>query len=204
VLSGCTAPGPEGAGAPEIYVVGAGDTLFAIAERFHLDYRDVARWNRLGDGSLIYPGQRLRLHSPGADAPGTTQSGPSIAPPRQWQWPAAGTVVLGFGQSPKAAAGIVIAGRAGQPVMAAADGDVVYAGNGLAAYGQLVIVRHNAAWLSAYGHNAELLVQEGEHVQAGQPIGRMGPGAGLPAALHFEIRRDGAPVDPLKLLPDHP
>jgi lipoprotein NlpD len=210
LVSGCAGLGTGDAGreraTPEFYTVKAGDTLFAIARRFHVDYRDVARWNALGDGSLIYPGQRLRLRSPGATGPSSPsepRTGSLVAAP-QWQWPADGEVVLGFGQSPRAAAGIVIGGRAGQPVMAAADGEVVYSGSGLAGYGQLVIIRHNAAWLSAYGHNDELLVHEGDRVRAGQPIGHMGPGADLAAALHFEIRRDGQPLDPLELLPERP
>jgi lipoprotein NlpD len=110
-------------------------------------------------------------------------------------------VVLGFGQSPRTASGVLIAGRFGQPVLAAAAGDVVYSGSGLTGYGQLVIIRHNAAWLSAYGHNEELLVAEGVRVRSGQQIARMGAGAGYGAALHFEIRRNGNPVDPLGYLP---
>ena len=85
--------------------------------------------------------------------------------------------------------------------MSAAAGEVVYAGSGLAGYGELIIVRHDAYWLTAYGYNDRLLVGEGERVQAGQPIAHMGAGAGLTAALHFEIRRDGEPLDPLPLLP---
>ena len=86
-------------------------------------------------------------------------------------------------------------------MVAAAAGEVVYAGSGLSGYGLLAIIRHNASWLTAYGYNADLLVREGEQVRAGQAIGHMGAGAGLPAALHFEIRRNGAPLDPLGYLP---
>lgn len=188
--------------APETYEVRPGDTLFAIAARFGLDHRDVARWNRLGDGSLIYPGQRLRLRGPGTAgdpvAPATPAAG---GPPPAWRWPAEAPVALRFGESQRTASGILLAGDAGQPVVAAAAGEVVYAGSGLAGYGLLVIVRHDATWLSAYGHNAALLVREGERVAAGQEIGRMGPAAGYAGALHFEIRRNGEPVDPLAGLP---
>lgn len=213
LMTGCAGLQSQGGAAgrrtaPETYVVRSGDTLFSIARRFGIDYRDVARWNRLGDGSLIYPGQRLRLRPHGsADTAAASRAGgpaASAAPPGRWRWPADGTVVLGFGQSPKTASGIVIGGRLGQPVLAAADGDIVYSGSGLPGYGQLLIIRHNAAWLSAYGYNERLIVHEGDHVRAGQQIARMGQGAGLPAALHFEIRRDGEPVNPLKLLPDRP
>ncbi len=99
---------------------------------------------------------------------------------------------------------MLIAGREGQPIWAAAAGEVVYSGSGLAGYGQLVIIRHSSAWLSAYGHNKELMVREGQWVSVGQVIASMGQGAGRDAALHFEIRRDGRPVDPLQYLPLRP
>lgn len=186
-----------------------GDTLFAIARRFGLDHRDIARWNRLGDGELIYPGQRLRLSgavaatgkAPGVTAAPEPADGEAIAPPSGWRWPAAGALAATFGQSPKAATGILIAGRAGEAVAAALDGEVVYAGSGLASYGQLIIIRHGPMWLSAYGHNRELLVREGQQVRAGEQIARMGAGAGYEAVLHFEVRRNGVALDPLPLLP---
>jgi len=207
-LAGCAAGGPEAAGARAgVYVVRPGDTLYGIASRLGIDYRDLARWNRLGDGSLIHPGQRLRLdpapEGAAAPAPRSPQVGaPDTPPPAAgWLWPASGPLLAGFGASTRTASGILIGGQPGQAVVASADGEVVYAGSGLTGYGLLVIVRHNPGWLSAYGHNADLLVREGERVRAGQPIGHMGAGAGHDAVLHFEIRRNGAPVDPLRLLP---
>lgn len=178
-------------------MVREGDTLFGIARRFGLDHRDIARWNRLGDGTLIYPGQRLQLRPGAAPAP----VGRVATAPPAWQWPTRGRLVEGFGASPRTASGVLIAGRPGQDIVAAAGGEVVYAGSGLVGYGQLVIIRHDAAWLTAYGHNRELLVGEGDRVGAGQRIATMGEGAGREAVLHFEIRRDGAPVDPLHELP---
>lgn len=186
---------------PETYEVRPGDTLYRIAARHGLDHRDVARWNRLGDGSLIYPGQRLRLRPPAASGPAPATIATGTEPPPAWRWPAEAEVAQRFGESRRTASGILLSGRPGQPVVAAAGGEVVYAGSGLAGYGLLAIVRHDAHWLSAYGHNAELRVREGDRVTAGQEIGRMGAGAGLPGALHFEIRRDGEPVDPLAWLP---
>jgi lipoprotein NlpD len=208
-LAGCAGTGAgieeqPGATQADFHVVRAGETLYGIAARYGLDHRDIARWNRLGDGSLIYPGQRLRLRA-GRDSPASPATGGPDAPPvTAWQWPTAGQVMEGFRQSARTAAGILIGGHIGQPVVAAAGGEVVYSGSGLPGYGQLVIVRHNPAWLSAYGHNQQLLVKEGERVRAGAEIARMGEGPGRRAAVHFEIRRNGEPVDPLDFLPRRP
>ena len=97
--------------------------------------------------------------------------------------------------------GIDISGQSGQPVIAAAGGEVVYSGSGLIGYGKLIIVKHNETYLSAYGHNRELRVTEGEKVSAGQTIALMGEGPGRKPVLHFEIRQNGKPVDPLRYLP---
>lgn len=178
-----------------------GETLFGIARRYGVDHRDLARWNRLGDGSLIYPGQRLRLSATGGVSDrevSPSAVGPAVA---TWRWPASGSVVADYGATARTASGILIGGELGASVVAAADGEVVYSGSGLAGYGQLVIIRHNAVWLSAYGHNQQLLVREGQRVRAGEQIGRMGEAPGRQPALHFEIRRDGRPVNPLDYLP---
>ena len=193
-----SAPSPSG-----FYTVRSGDTLYSIARRFGLDSRELARWNQLGDGSLIYPGQRLRLGPGGgaARAPTSPLGRPTDVPVGDWRWPTDGPVLAGFGTSQKTASGIHIGGRLGQPVIAAAAGEVVYAGSGLPGYGKLLIVRHNASFLSAYGHNEALLAREGERVTAGQPIASLGLGPGQQPLLHFEIRRNGEPVDPLVYLP---
>ena len=122
-------------------------------------------------------------------------------PPPAWRWPASGNVYLRFGASQKTESGIRITGVSGQSVNAAAAGEVVYAGSGLASYGNLLIIKHNDTWLSAYGFNSVLLVSEGQKVGAGQGIARMGEDASGRPVLHFEIRRDGQPVDPLRYLP---
>jgi lipoprotein NlpD len=117
-----------------------------------------------------------------------------------WIWPANGKLVTGFSDSANLK-GIDIAGKEGQPVMASAAGKVVYAGTGLRGYGKLVIIKHNATYLSAYAHNREILVKEGQQVTKGQKIAEMGSTDSDQVKLHFEIRRQGKPVDPLKYLP---
>ena len=118
-----------------------------------------------------------------------------------WRWPAKGTVTSGFRAGDAGRQGVDIRGRSGDPVLAAADGEVVYSGNGLLGYGELIIVKHAGEYLSAYAYNRKRLVSEGERVRAGQPIAEMGRRGGALDALHFEIRRDGQPVDPLQFLP---
>lgn len=116
----------------------------------------------------------------------------------EWIWPAKGKVLEGFSESSK---GVDIAGKLGQPVLAAAAGKVVYSGTGLRGYGNLIIVKHNDTYLSAYAHNSKLLVKEGQTVTRGQKIAEMGNSDTELVKLHFEIRMHGKPVDPLKHLP---
>ena len=115
-----------------------------------------------------------------------------------WSWPVKGKVLSGFTESSK---GIDIGGRKGAPVIAASGGRVVYAGTGLRGYGKLVIIKHNDTWLSAYAHNENILVKEQQEVKRGQKIAEMGSTDADQVKLHFEIRRQGKPVDPVKLLP---
>jgi lipoprotein NlpD len=120
-----------------------------------------------------------------------------------WRWPGKGSLAGTFVAGDQTRQGIDIAGKAGDPVLAAADGEVVYSGNGLLGYGELIIVKHNANFLSAYGHNRKRLVQEGNRVKAGQQIAEMGSTASSRDQLHFEIRKNGKPVNPLEYLPAH-
>lgn len=114
-------------------------------------------------------------------------------------WPSLGTVLAGF-DDPRNK-GIDLAGKAGDPVLAAADGRVVYAGAGLRGYGNLIILQHNKTYLTAYAHNQKLLVKEDQNVQRGQKIAEMGSSDADRVKLHFEIRREGKPVDPARYLP---
>ena len=118
-----------------------------------------------------------------------------------WAWPANGTLIGKFSSNGSLNKGIDIAGDLGQPVLAASDGAVVYAGSGLRGYGELVIIKHSDAYVSAYGHNRRLLVREGQQVKVGQHIAEMGSTGTDRVKLHFEIRRQGKPVDPLQYLP---
>ncbi len=136
--------------------------------------------------------------------PEESSEGPSTpvdGEPGRWRWPAAGELIGEFGGDGVAGRGVEIAGEMGAAVMASAAGEVVYSGEGLQAYGQLVIIRHGGGFLSAYAHNDRLLVEEGQQVVAGQQIAGMGRTNDGDVLLHFEIRRQGTPVDPLDFLP---
>jgi lipoprotein NlpD len=246
------------------YRVRAGDTLYGIAFRHGLDYREVAGWNRIGAPYTIYPGQTLRLVPPGrrtaagpsvtgmpaprpaagnagfqpvtpaprpvaptagnpvkppvatppaatAAGAGTVQGTPVVVPSAPivpatvsadgWRWPTRGQLIGRFAAGDPKRQGIDIAGTAGQPVLAAADGVVVYSGAGLVGYGELIIVKHSDEWLSAYAHNRLRLVGEGTAVTAGQQIAELGRSGTSRDMLHFEVRRNGKPVDPLTVLP---
>jgi lipoprotein NlpD len=115
-----------------------------------------------------------------------------------WMWPVKGKVLAPFNETAK---GIDISGRKGAPVLAAASGRVVYAGAGLRGYGKLVIIKHSSTWLSAYAHNDNILVKEQQDVKKGQKIAEMGSTDADQVKLHFEVRRQGKPVDPSKVLP---
>lgn len=296
-----TRPAPRSLPAEGEYSVVRGDTLYGIAFRHGLDYRDLAALNDIAAPFTIYPGQRLRLragatsgpsrpmaatpsrppaatppapvkpgvvgtivqgpatHPPATapSAPVTANTGPATAAPAStvavnpsatplpagppgappaapapdtavapattvepvtpaapasapitlrpgnpsWRWPASGTLIGRFLAGDPTRQGINIAGNAGDAVQAAADGIVVYSGAGLIGYGELIIVKHNDTWLSAYGHNRKRLVGEGDAVRAGQTIAEMGRTGTSRDMLHFEVRRNGKPVDPLGVLP---
>ncbi len=212
ILTACSSPPTR---VPETYVVKRGDTLYSIAWRHGLDYREVARWNRIGRGYVIHPGQRLILRPPGgsrvatrapSSAPQRTRTPTRVAPaipagpPIQWQWPVdGGTPTLTT--RPNGGYGLTISGSLGEDVKAAADGRVVYTGSGLLGYGQLIIVKHNETYLSAYGHTQNVLAKEGDTVKAGQRIATMGAGPQGTPMLYFEIRVQGSPGNPLTLLP---
>lgn len=203
-------------------VVQRGQTLYRIATDNGISPLDLAMWNSIAPPYTIYPGQRLRLYPSGGRAPSsgsrrpatrptqgtTTPSRPPVvaaAPvtsPVPWRWPTEGPLIGRYAAGDPTKQGIDIAGAGGQSVRAAGDGVVVYSGSGLVGYGELIIVKHNEQWLSAYGHNRSRLVNEGQIVKAGQQIAEMGRSGAARDMLHFEIRYNGKPVDPLAYLPN--
>lgn len=208
------------------HIVSRGETLYSIAWRYGVDYKDLARRNGINRQYTIYPGQKIYLKGAApkiksstkvAKAPTsrpsssrsktTTKPKPISNKPRinsgglKWQWPAKGEVLSGFSSQKSLNKGVDINGRLGESVLAAAPGVVVYAGSGIRGYGKLLIVKHNEHYLSAYAHNSKLLVQEKENVKAGQKIAEIGNSGTDRSKLHFEIRREGKPVDPLQYLP---
>jgi lipoprotein NlpD len=202
LLHGCA----DTADRQQVYVVRPQDTLYSIAWRYGLDFRDLARWNNLGPDFRITVGEALIL-APSASSAATprrpppspkmpTRSAPS-ASGMAWDWPTARSGV----PVPVPSGGILLSGQLGQEVLAAAAGRVVYAGTGIRGYGNLIIIKHGENLLSAYAHNRDSLVREGQEVSRGETIGHMGEGAPNKPVLYFEIRRNGKPIDPLSFLP---
>jgi len=212
-----------------VHVVKSGETLYAIAWRYGRDYREIAAINHIYSPYTIYPGQKINLskNSIVASAPQRTNSprvltrGPARQQPSphpqaassakftnpkypiygKWVWP---TIRNGLSAKAKISNknnGIDIHGAFGQPILATAPGEVVYSGNGLRGYGELVIIKHDDRYLSAYAHNYKRLVAEGQRVTQGQKIAEMGQTDAQEVKLHFEIREDGKPVNPLRYLP---
>ncbi|WP_414441566.1 peptidoglycan DD-metalloendopeptidase family protein [Burkholderia sp. 22PA0106] len=197
------------------YRVNPGDTLPSIAAGFGQRVQDLASWNRIAPTDMLTPGQVLRV-SPPPGATVVTSPVPSGAAPSvsalpdtqaaqaQTQttplaWPAQGTVTSRF--IPGKTRGITITSTGDKTVRAAAPGRVVYAGTGVAKYGPLVILKHESGLITAYGHNGQLLVNEGDAVTAGQPIAEMATNPDGRASFDFEVRQDGKPADPITFLP---
>lgn len=155
-------------------------------------------------GSTPYSDEAWQTESAGVGSPNEiAMISPSPEPDEKvasiWQWPASGQVLTWFDENGNK--GVDIAGNPGDPVLASAAGNVVYAGSGLRGYGKLVIIKHNDEFLTAYAHNQDLLVKEGEQVKQGQKIAELGSTDADRPKLHFEIRQQGKPVDPAKFLP---
>ncbi|NCA69066.1 MAG: LysM peptidoglycan-binding domain-containing protein [Sphingobacteriia bacterium] len=196
------------------YLINEGDSLSALAARRGLPLETLAGWNQLHPPFRIYAGQLLRVQPPESSAASPTVRPEGVATAAapmasvgssddvSWAWPLPGTLDRGFRANDPARSGLRIRGRKGQHVQAAAAGVVVYSGGGLQGYGNLIIVKHNHRYLSAYGLNRSLFVKEGDRVGRGQTLAEIGQADGRgPYLLHFEIRRNGKAVDPLPYLP---
>ena len=211
-----------------VHIVAKGETLYSIAFAYGEDVRTVAEWNHIRPPYTIYPNQQIRVTSPPAASvvPRTRVDNAQSKPPRRqstekkysdtakntktrqvaskkisWQWPTKGKIISTYAAKDTGKKGLDIAGKAGQPIYAAASGMVVYSGNGLRGYGQLIIIKHDDTYFSAYAHNRQLLVKEDQKVNKGQRIADMGNTEADQPMLHFEVRRDGKPVDPLNYFP---
>ena len=187
------------------HIVERGDTLYSISWRYGLDANQLARWNGIARPYTIFPGQRLRLGPGGATAKTAVKKSQAakpkqvaVKPPGDWRWPVKGKLIKKFNQQNN---GIDIQAKEGTIIKAASAGKVVYAGSGLRGYGNLLIIKHNATYFSAYAHSRRLLVNEGAVVKTGEKIAEVGSTGTDRSMLHFEIRKDGNPVDPLKYLP---
>lgn len=202
------------------YTVKPGDSLNKIAKTTGVDAATISRINNLSNPNQIRVGQVLRLSDKtvSASTKSATVNTPKSGAKQQdvpkdgdakssrasdaslisWDWPAKGKIIQGFTPTTK---GIDIAGNAGDPVVAAADGKVMYAGNGVRGLGNLVIVNHDNGFITAYAHNRSLLVKAGQDVKKGTKIAEMGQTDTTSVRLHFEVRRQGTPVDPLSYLP---
>jgi len=201
------------------YVVRAGDTLYKIAQSNGMDVATLTRLNNITDPTQLRIGQVLRLSGstpmpsqPPAVATAPASVGPAqpVTPPPataarasdasliSWGWPSGGRIIQSFNSNTK---GIDIEGAPGDPVIAAADGQVMYAGNGVRGLGNLVLLGHSNGFITAYAHNQELLVKTGENVKKGSRIALLGQTDTTSPRLHFEIRRKGTPVNPLSYLP---
>ena len=197
------------------YKVRKGDTLYSIALRAQLDFKQVAKWNYLKPPFTIFAGQNLRMESPYViknkvkklikQRGAKTATEPHYDTARKklkiiWQWPLKGVVERAFALPDQKGVDIVANKR--HSISAAASGKVVYSGSGLIGYGNLLIIKHSKHFLSAYGNNSRLLVKEGSIVKRGQQIAEISPVGGRKAFLHFEIRKDGKPVNPEHFLPE--
>ncbi|MDR0261558.1 MAG: peptidoglycan DD-metalloendopeptidase family protein [Comamonas sp.] len=221
-----TLPGAENAGKPGYYTVKPGETLMRIAADNGQNWRDIARWSNLENPNVIEVGQVLRVvppvtttasAAPAATAPAVTGANTPAATPAPapapaaasapaaadgnlgFIWPSSGAVIAGFDDARNK--GLDIGGKAGDPVVAAADGRVIYSGAGLRGYGNLILIKHNNTYLTAYAHNQTLLVKDDQVVKKGQKIAEMGSSDADRVKLHFEVRRQGKPVDPSRYLP---
>lgn len=210
--SGGSVVSPSGSGT---HIVKPGETLYKIAQAYGIEPNELARLNSISDPTQLRVGQVLQVNSSGIAAPSTVVATPTAVAPVapvtptstapasdanliNWGWPAKGKVIQGFNASTK---GIDIEGVTGDPVSAAADGKVMYAGNGVRGLGNLILLGHTDGFITAYAHNQTLLVKTGDAIIKGAKIATIGQTDTTSPRLHFEVRRRGTPVNPMSYLP---
>ena len=203
------------------YIVKQGDTLYSIGFRSGHGYKRLSDWNKIPPPYILKVGRKIKLFEykqrprsekrsrgkktvstkvrSSSQKTSTNSNNNKKVLKLHWQWPIQGKVLKTFSQT--GGKGIDIDGKLGQKVRSAASGKIVYSGSGLKGYGNLLIIKHNYLYLSAYANNRRLLVKEGQHVKKGQVIAEVGRVGGKQTSLHFEIRKNGNPVNPVKYLP---
>jgi lipoprotein NlpD len=194
------------------YIVEAGDTLYSVGFRTGYGYKKIAAWNAIRAPYKLNVGKKLKLYGWSKKKTKrkkvakkkwikkkTKAKTPLKLKKLVWRWPVKGRVISSFNATDRK--GINIAGKVGRKIRAAESGIVVYSGSSLVGYGRLLIIKHNYLYLSAYAQNRRLLVKEGQKVKRGQVIAEMGVGVNAKPLLHFEIRRNGKPINPISYLP---
>ena len=193
---------------PAYHVVGSGEGFYTIARKYGLDFKKLAAWNNMSTNDVIFKGMKIKLYPPNntSSASNTTNSSSSTTPSSaatalNLQWPIRGRIINKFNANDNTVKGIDIAGQTGQRIKASANGKVVYAGSGLVGLGNVIVIKHNETYLTAYGYNDKLLLSEGASVKQGQDIAIIGIGLNNQRMLHFEVRKNGKPVNPIGYLP---
>ncbi len=212
-LAGCSGSSDSDG---NVYTVKRGDTLSRISRLTGTSVKDLARMNNISPPYTIEVGQRLKVGGKStagkksASGSGTkTASRPASLPPvswppvgdRCWRWPTSGKVILTYSTADGGNKGIDITAPRGQPIYAAGSGKVVYVGNQLRGYGNLIMIKHGENYITAYAHNEKLMVNNGQSVQIGQQIATMGSSDTDSVRLHFQIRYKATAIDPLRYLP---
>lgn len=202
-----------------MYRVRSGDTLSLIARANGVSVSNLMAWNGLSNPNYLEVGWRLRVRPNASGSTSVASTAPTPTPGRaqatisdpeikvntaitnnvSWNWPSNNSIVRNFdGNLTK---GVVFGGERGSPVLAASSGEVIYAGNSLRGYGNMVVIKHNDTWSSVYANNEELFVRQGQRVGAGQKIANQGDSDASRTQLYFEVRQNSKPIDPLRILP---
>ncbi|EEI5070982.1 peptidoglycan DD-metalloendopeptidase family protein [Salmonella enterica subsp. enterica serovar Kentucky] len=221
LLAGCSSNSGSGTYSGSVYTVKRGDTLYRISRSTGTSVKELARLNGISPPYTIEVGQRIKVRGSAKSSSSTRKTSnktatktaavrPSSSVPKSswppvgqrcWVWPANGKVILPYSTAEGGNKGIDIAGARGTPVYAAGAGKVVYVGNQLRGYGNLIMIKHNEDYITAYAHNDTMLVNNGQSVKAGQKIATMGSTDAASVRLHFQIRYRATAIDPLRYLP---